>query len=753
MNRHLLYVLLLSLISLNACSGNAQELVLTDNGGSDYVIVTPASPTKIEAKAAQLLQHFIKEVSGTEIPVIDEKAKRGKSSVIFVGNTGKAEKTLVRKKQPESYFVYADGKDLVFCAGSGHRIIYGIYFFAEKYLHCKKLSNDPPIIPTARRISIPGSVNEEHVPPFIYREAYYPAAHNPEYLEWRQLQQLDDLWGLWGHSFNKLVPAQTFFKTNPEYFSLVKGKRQPSQLCLSNEAVYKLVVADLKQRMAKNPDAIYWSISPNDDNGYCECDACRATDREQGSPSGSLIKFVNRVANAFPDKLFTTLAYGYTQKAPRSLKPASNVFVFLSDIDAFRDKPLSEEGSAAAFRNGLKAWGELTGNIFIWDYVTQFTNYLAPFPNCSTLQPNIQYLKQHGVKGIFSQGSGDTYSEWAELKSYLLAKLYEDDKADVKKLTSEFFRDYYGKAAPYLQQYFDLLQEKMVASKRKLDIYGNPVNEWKSYLTPELLEQYSNLFDKAEGAVEGNPVMATRVMRARLPLEYTVFQQAKFYGIEKHGIFIKGNAGKWSVKPNLQEKVTQFVANCKKAGVTELSEAGPARTPDEYLAEWNSIFKKGVTPSLALDAKVSLQNPFAEDYPAKGNRTLIDGNPGYLDYSYNWLCFYGVPMIATIDLGKATKISGVRMHFLDDPRHWIFLPENINVELSADGTSYHSVAEFKSAFVSEHYDAAVKEFASKTISQTARYIRVTATNLKSLPEWRYRDGKKPMIACDEIFVQ
>jgi hypothetical protein len=110
-------------------------------------------------------------------------------------------------------------------------------------------------------------------------------------------------------------------------------------------------------------------------------------------------------------------------------------------------------------------------------------------------------------------------------------------------------------------------------------------------------------------------------------------------------------------------------------------------------------------------------------------------------------------MVATIDLGKATKISGVRMHFLDDPRRWIFLPENINVELSADGTSYHPFAEFKFAAISEHYDAAVKEFASKALPQTARYIRVTATNQKSLPEWRYRDGKKPMIACDEIYVQ
>ncbi len=160
--------------------------------------------------------------------------------------------------------------------------------------------------------------------------------------------------------------------------------------------------------------------------------------------------------------------------------------------------------------------------------------------------------------------------------------------------------------------------------------------------------------------------------------------------------------------------------------------------------------------SKALEAKITLQYPFAEDYPAKGNRTLIDGNPGYNDFSYNWLCFYGVNMVATIDLGKAQHISRVKMHFLDDPRHWIFLPENVKIELSDDGVKFRLIETIKSPANDEHYDVAVKEYAAthkQRENAPARYVRVTATNLTRLPEWRYRDGKKPMIACDEIYVQ
>jgi hypothetical protein len=330
-----------------------------------------------------------------------------------------------------------------------------------------------------------------------------------------------------------------------------------------------------------------------------------------------------------------------------------------------------------------------------------------------------------------------------------------DAKTDVKKLTSQFLSDYYGaESAKYLQQYIDLVQSKLKESKRKLDIYGNPINEYNAWLSPELIENYSDLFDKAEASAENNSAFLDRVTRCRLSLEYTVYQQARFYGIEKHGIFIKDDNGKWTVKPKLAEKLNTFTATCKKAGVTELSEGG--LTPDQYKAEWDTIFSKGVTPTKALGATVSLKFPFASDYPAKGSRTLVDGNPGYKDFSYNWLCFYDVAMVATIALDKPITISQVSMHFLDDPRHFIFLPVSIIIETSTDGTNFTQVATLKSPAQEEHYQCNITEYSTPVKlkkKETIKAIRVTANNLSALPAWRTRDNKKPMIACDEIFVQ
>ncbi len=750
--RKLIIVLIVLLNTLTACNSTAKDITLIDKKVTSYKIILSANPTKLELRTAKVLQTYLKKASGTELKIVNE-GKGILPPAIYIGDTKMGNKMRSGKLEPESYFFGTDDENIVFKGGGGKGLIYGVYSFLETYLHCRKIDTREAIVPNLPIIKIPANIEDYHKPQFEYREVYYPTVHNAEYLEWHKLHQLDDLWGLWGHSYDKLVPAKIYFKTHPEYYALVKGTRQASQLCLANPDVYKIVLSEFKKRIADNPDAMYWSLSPNDDIGYCECEKCKAIDNEEGGPQGSLIKFVNSIAEQFPDKKFATLAYGYSHRAPKKLKPAPNVYIFLSNIDAYRDKPLSEEGSAAGFRRDLKDWSALTPNIFIWDYVTEFTNYLAPFPNFNTLQANIKYLKDNGVKGIFEQGSGDTYSEFAEWRCYLLAKLLWNDTLNIKEQNQSFLNDFYGKeAAPYIEKYVNELEKERLTTKRKLDIYGNPINEWNSYLTPALIEKYADLFDKAEAASENNPVFFNRVKIARLPLEYTVLQQARFYGIEKHGIFIKGENDNWEIKPKFADKVKKFVNDCKNAGITELAEGG--LTPQKYQQQWDSIFKYGVINTKAIGATVALKYPNAADFPAKGTSTLVDGNPGYEDFSYNWLCFYGTQMVATIDLGKPTKVSKLFMHFLDDPRHWIFLPEKIEAEFSTNGKDFYSVPALTNNTNEEHYNLDIKGFNIKNDkNKPIRYIRVTANPIKSLPDWRYRENKKPMIACDEIYVE
>lgn len=749
-------ILLLSYIFLLSTSCNwASDFPVIVNGKSDYAIVVPVNATPNETKAAQILQKYIHLSTNLTLPVTKENAWKDKPA-FYVGKTERSKKFTPSAISGEGYLLASDDKDIVIYGGSGKGVVYGVYDFLELYMQATKYDEQPGKIAAFKTFELPVRLRHEFVPKMVYRQAYYPQSRDAEYLEWNKVHSFEDLWGIWGHSYFKLVDPRTYFKEHPEYYAMQNGKRHATQLCVSNDEVAQIAVNALKLKMQDNPDAMYWSISAEDEPAYCTCDKCEAINKEEGTPTGAHLRFVNKIAKQFPDKIFTTLAYTFTSKPPLKTKPLPNVYVMLSTIDAYRTQPLQTEPSAAAFRRSLEGWEKLTHNLFVWDYTTEFTNYLAPFPDLFVLGDNIKYYAAHHVKGVFSQGSGETYGEFAELKSYLIGKLLWNPNLDANVLLEEYCKNYYRGAGQFIMEYINLLQAESRKTKRAIDIYGNPVNEYNTYLTPELLEQFSILFDKAEGAVEEYEVHRQKIERLRLSLEYTVLQQARFYGKEKQGYMVQDEETlNYVVKGAFPKRVKKFTEALKKYKVTELSEGGIS--PDQYEQEWNVLFERGWKHNYASEATVVLQTQPAPEYPAKKERTLIDEVFGQKDFSYNWLCFYGNDMAATLDMESTKEVSSIAMNFLDDPRHFIFLPEDIEVMVSKDGQSYTKATPApanpkKQAAVEEHYETSPVNHAFTIKPQQVRFIKVVAKNRKTLPEWRFRPNRKPMIACDEVFV-
>lgn len=745
---------LLVLILLSWSCNWASDFPVVINKQTEYAIVIPNKNNAHEAKAASALQKYINLSMGVSMLVVNENNWKNKPG-FFIGNTIKSKSFNIPKINGEGYFLSSNQKDVIIVGGSGKGVLYGTYAFLEKYLVGKKLAEDIGQVIELNQWELPAYFSDTYSPTFIYRQTYYPQSNDPEYLDWHGLHKFEDLWGIWGHSYFKLVNPKLYFKSNPEYFAFENGQRKATQLCMTNDGVVKVMINSLKLKMADNPDAIYWSISAEDDIGYCQCDNCKKIIEEEGGPTGPHIQFVNKIAKAFPDKIFTTLAYTYTMRAPLKTKPLPNVYVMLSTIDAYRTNPIETEKTAASFRKALTNWEELTHNIFVWDYTTQFTNYLAPLPDILNLAANIKYYANHNVKGIFSQGSGDGYGEFAELKSYITAKLLWNPDLNSDELITTFCKDYYKGAGKFIEEYLRLLYAESRNSKRNIDIYGNPVNEYNSYLTPELMDKYSTLFDKAEGAVEQNKKVLPRVNRLRLSLDYVVLQQSRMYGTAKNGYLIKKeNSNTFEVNKKTIARVNKFVDMCIKNNVTEISEGG--YSPTQYKEEWEGIFAKGWKANLAKDALVKLKHPFAEDYPALKETTLIDEVYGAKDFSYNWLCFYGNDFDVTIDMKTSKKVTSISINFLDDPRHWIFTPKDIEVSVSVDGINYTpakiNVPYNYKETMEEHYNAKPINFIFTTQNSQVRFIHVKAVNWQNIPDWRFRANRKSMIACDEIMV-
>ena len=205
------------------------------------------------------------------------------------------------------------------------------------------------------------------------------------------------------------------------------------------------------------------SISQNDWMGRCECVKCKAIEEEEQSPSGLLLRFVNAVAadieKEFPNVLVETLAYQYTRKPPKLARPRANVVVRLCSIECSFVQSL-EEPQNRAFRDDIVGWSKIAPQLFVWDYVTNFSNYLLPHPNYRSLAPNIRFFVNHNTIGMFEQGDcGSSIGDFVRLRAWLITHLMWNPDLDEKSLTKEFMQGYYGAAAPHLLAYRDVIDE------------------------------------------------------------------------------------------------------------------------------------------------------------------------------------------------------------------------------------------------------------------------------------------------------
>lgn len=742
-------MLIFGLLFVHSSCNFAATIPVVVNNTSAYVIVLPVEATATERKAALVLQHYFQLATKVKLPVKDEKTV-GKSPAFYIGSTNLSNRFKTNLKG-EGFAIASDTKNIALFGARGQSTLYAVYSFIEAFLGGQKLNQSPATVAELVHFNFPSFYKKIENPSFDYRQVHFAFENDEEYLAWHKLHKLDDLWGIWGHSYFKLLPPKDYFNQHPEYFSEVKGKRQAIQLCPTNPNVANIIIQKLKKEMAQKDWAEYWSISANDEIEFCTCKTCSQINEKEQSNGAAHLYLVNKIASAFPDKKFTSLAYLHTIKPPLQLKPASNVYIMLSSIDALRSKPLRTEPTAAAFRNYLKKWSLLTSNIFVWDYCTQFTNYLAPFPNFFNYLDDAKFFKEQGVKGVFEQGSGNTLSDFDALKSYVWSKLLWNANSTNEEWIANFCKAYYKSAAPFIQAYYELIQKNITQYQRSLDIYGNPINEYNTYLSPEYLDTYSTLLDQAEAKVEDYPHLLKRVQAVRLSLEYTVLQQSKFYGIEKHGYLIKTDKG-YEVKEGWIDRVERFVSLSKSLQVNEFAEG--KYSPDEYLDEWKKIVTTPYQHNLALNATVQLKNEFAPEYPAKKERTLTDGMYGFDDFSYNWLCFYGKNLEATITLPEAVQAKTIQTHFLLDARHWIFAPTNVEIWISENGKDFQSLGSkpTQQNIDEEQYQIQKEKFEWKFSSQKVKSIKIIAKVPTTLPAWRYRANRLPMIACDEIYL-
>lgn len=532
-------MLLAAVLTTSALSVASPDsaLTLASKGKSAYRIVVAKAAPGDELRAATELRDFLKQITGAELAIVTDDQRMSQHEII-VGNNRHTRRLHIRPHPAhlgeEGYLIRTVGSRLVIAGATPRATLYGVYGFLDDHLGYHWLSSEVQVVPRCRELTI-GPIDDAQVPAFSYREVFYYDAMDPDFAlrnrlngnasiikDGRMIRGIHSGWGYWVHTFATLVPPSVYFNQQPEYFALVDGKRIPNgQLCLTNPDVFRITVEHLKKKMAEDPSLRYWSVSQNDTFGNCQCPACRAIDEREGTPMGSLLEFVNKVAAEFPDKVIATLAYQYTRRPPKTLRPSDNVLIMLCSIECNRSRPIPTDPDSASFRSDMEGWASICDNLFVWDYVTQFTNLVSPFPNLRVLQPNMRFFAANHGRGMFPEGNYcGPCGEFAELRAYLLAKLIWNPDYDMGRAMDDFLTGYYGAAAPFIRAYVDRMHDALEQSGASLSIFGDPSDHARGYLAPRMVTEYEALFDQAEQAVADQPEVLLRVRAARMPLMY-----------------------------------------------------------------------------------------------------------------------------------------------------------------------------------------------------------------------------------------
>ena len=176
------------------------------------------------------------------------------------------------------------------------------------------------------------------------------------------------------------------------------------------------------------------------------------------------------------------------------------------------------------------------------------------------------------------------------------------------------------------------------------------------------------------------------------------------------------------------------------------------------LALNNSLIKahpaeQSFTFNKATGKAVQYAMPNSKYYPANGPATLTDGMRGTTDAGKQWHAFDKDDMVATIDFGALTSANFVSLGCLQSYGQWIFFPQWVKFEVSADGKQYTELTTVSNTIPATDKAAQTKDFSAKVNAQQFRYLRVTAKNLGQCPKGHPGEGQNAWLFCDEIIVE
>ena len=557
---------------------------------------------------------------------------------------------------------------------------------------------------------------------FGFRGLYTPAAHDADRAGILASDDVETGWGLWGHQLGRVLAG------GPEaVYALVGGERYDGQFCFSSEETYSRIEAYVTDNFGEGDTAsLRFVIAPADDDAICGCAACSAAGNTAKSATPAVVGLLTRLAGRFPHHKFFTLGYLSTLEPPPVAMPANaGVIVSAMDLPFAADAFRSPRGKKFAGR--LDRWRNVAGEVYVWDYIQNFDDYLTPFPVLERMAERLRFYRDRGVGGVFLNGSGCDYVPFDDMRTYVLSALMLDPGQSPEALMRRYFAENYPRSGELLAGFCADAERRAGASKRPLSLYGGIRSAEAEWLDAGAFVRFYEALEKVLPTTK--EAERRNLHRLLTALSYTRLEIARNHGADSYG-FAVNKGGRLRVNPSAEGWLAALDAYADFPEMALINESG-LRLSD-YLAQWRGRLLPGAgVRNLLLGVKPETVSKPDEEYKDTG--MLTDGVRGLpLGYHYGWH-ISSEDLEVAFPAGNAAHARRFEMSFLKLPRHRLRAPRA--VEIYKDGALYRTFVPVP--------DAEGRVFTASGAVDLAGAKRISVRAVRP-------DGKRVQLAADEI---
>ncbi len=684
----------------------------------DYYVVTAATNGNI--KEVDYLYNHLKKRSAEGVVL-----KQGQDKIPNNGKNVQFIDVAVDKNLDGDYEIIKNENKLTLKANSKKTLywLYYQYFQALSENTSKIKAEDlPPAI-----VNFAASKKVKFA--FSYREPHLKANLVKDYDVIVNTNNVENDWGIWGHQLFNII------NKNPkdEHYSIVDGQLNKDQLCFGKPEMYNFLVNFVLENYGEKEDSHQnFVVCPADNNLVCTCSACAKLGNVKGNSSFSVIALVNKLATRFPNHQFFTIDY-LSVKTPPSVMMPKNTGILISSIDIPRKVNIdSNNPSVKAFASKVESWHKVCSSIYVWDYISNFDDYLTPFAMLSVCKTNFNFYKKLNISGIFANGAGYDYSSFNEVHTYVLAALMQDPTLDVNQLVNRFCKQHYGESGKLVADYILGLEKAMQTSNYSLDLYNGVGKMTKTYLNKE---DFFNFYNEVGALKSGKTEeIDYRLSQLHTGLIFTAMQINLASGFDDNFGFAKKHDNQILINNDFKNSRTVFENQFKIKDVFLTRERDGMVL--NYLNDVKSevIDAKLQTNLLSKDI-LKVTSILDEDY--QDESVLTDGIPGLpFDYHNGWLLVSAADLTAEIKGLNASGLFRLKLNFLIDEHLKLRAPDKIQV------------------LVNNIIVKTIKP--TVTMSESARKVSLeTSVNLNlndKVVIKVYRDKIFKKFACDEIYL-